>query len=140
MRKPPRVRFSWTSAASRQRALRMETKSSAARRGAMSLPRNPPVVRTKILNLRTAAPAARSARPRFATNYDRDVEIKLALAVRLKNRRAPAGRGRRMVDLIVQSGAVLQVDSNFKVAPKYGLFRMEANATILSDADLVLHA
>ena len=45
-----------------------------------------------------------------------------------------------MVDLIVQSGAVLQVDSNFKVAPKYGLFRMEANATILSDADLVLHA
>ena len=45
-----------------------------------------------------------------------------------------------MVDLIVRSGTVLRIDANFKIPPKYAHFRMEANSTILSDVDLVLHA
>jgi hypothetical protein len=45
-----------------------------------------------------------------------------------------------MVDLIVPSGTVLQIDSSFNVEPKYEHFRMEANATIRCDVDLVLHA
>src|ERR1700726_3627773 len=45
-----------------------------------------------------------------------------------------------MVDLIVPSGTVLRIDPNFKVAPNYAHFRMEAHSTILCDVDLVLHA
>ena len=32
-----------------------------------------------------------------------------------------------MVDLIVPAGTVLKIDQAAQVAPRYGLFRMEAN-------------
>jgi hypothetical protein len=44
-----------------------------------------------------------------------------------------------MVDLIVPSSTVLRIDANFKIEPRYGRFRMEANSTILCNVDVVLH-
>lgn len=45
-----------------------------------------------------------------------------------------------MVDLIMASGAVLVINAGHPIAPKYGLFRMEANATIRCDVNLTLRA
>lgn len=45
-----------------------------------------------------------------------------------------------MVDLIVPAGTVLKIDQASQVAQRYGLFRMEANAKIVSSIDLTIKA
>ena len=45
-----------------------------------------------------------------------------------------------MVDLIVPAGTVLTINQVSQVAPQYGLFRMEANATIVASIDLTIKA
>jgi hypothetical protein len=45
-----------------------------------------------------------------------------------------------MVDLIVPAGTTLVIDQNYAVAPKYGLFSMEAGAKIAVAVDLAIHA
>ena len=43
-----------------------------------------------------------------------------------------------MADLIVGAGAILPIDAAYTQLPKYDLFRMEANSSILADVDLVI--
>jgi hypothetical protein len=45
-----------------------------------------------------------------------------------------------VADLIVPTGTVLTIDQAHPLAPRYGLFRMEANATIVASVDLVIKA
>jgi hypothetical protein len=45
-----------------------------------------------------------------------------------------------MVDLIVPAGTVLKIDQASQVAPRYGLFRMDANAKIVAAIDLRIKA
>ncbi len=45
-----------------------------------------------------------------------------------------------MVDLIVPAGTTLVIDQNYIVAPKYGLFSMEAGARITAAVDVAITA